>query len=454
LPPEDKAAAVEAEKRLRALDELLDKPTCATVLPSWKSTGTTMARRISQTTNHPKRNRRNVSPGASKQPDLQDAPKAPMPKNVRPMLATLVEKPFDRRGWLFEIKWDGYRTIAEIDNGRIRLYSRNGLSFTERYHRVAKTLEQIKHQVVLDGEVVVLDASGHSDFEALQNYRSHRSTGQLAYFVFDLLNLDGHDLRGLPLIRRKAILQQILPTLPNVVFCEHIEDQGLSFFDAVAKAGLEGMVAKDATSKYLAGRRSDCWLKIKAYLRQEAVIGGFTRPRNSRQHFGALVLGVYEGGELVHIGEVGGGFSEKRLAQVATQLAPLVQTQCPFRAKPRTKESATWVRPELVCEVRFTAWTGGYLRHPTFQGLRDDKTAGQISREAHAELSRKPSSSVVALTANRSTLQYGRGTDDSINSPTVEQLPGYRYRPRPGWSAGRQSPVAGWSSPRVPCLPQ
>ncbi len=149
--------------------------------------------------------------------------------------------------------------------------------------------------VMLVGEVVVLDERGHSNFEALQNYRSQRPGGQLAYFVFDLLYLDGHDLRGLPLVRRKTILQQILPAQPNGKFCEHIENQGLAFFDAAARASLEGIVAKDRNSKYLAGRRSDCWLKVKAYLRQEAVIGGVTWPRNSRQHFGALVLGVYEG---------------------------------------------------------------------------------------------------------------------------------------------------------------
>jgi bifunctional non-homologous end joining protein LigD len=191
--------------------------------------------------------------------------------------------------------------------------------------------------------------------------------------VFDLLHLEGHDLRGLPLRRRKAILQQILPKVPELSFCEHIEDTGLAFFDAVAKAGLEGMVAKDGNSVYRQGRRSDCWLKVKANLRQEAVIAGFTRPNGSRQHFGALVLGLYEDGELVHIGEVGGGFSARTLATVYAQLKPLVQARCPFQTKPKTNEPATWVRPELVCEVRFTARTGGHLRHPIFVGMRGER---------------------------------------------------------------------------------
>jgi bifunctional non-homologous end joining protein LigD len=141
------------------------------------------------------------------------------------------------------------------------------------------------------------------------------------------------------------------------------------------------MVAKDGTSKYLAGRRSDSWLKVKATLQQEAVIGGFTRPGGSRQHFGSLVLGVYEGRELVHIGEVGGGFDGRMLASVYAQLSPLVQPDCPFQKKPKTKSPATWVRPERVCEVRFTAWTGGHLRHPIFLGMRDDKVARMVCRE-------------------------------------------------------------------------
>jgi bifunctional non-homologous end joining protein LigD len=240
------------------------------------------------------------------------------------MLATLVHQPFDRRGWLFEIKWDGYRAIAEVDKGQMRLYSRNGLFFTKRYWPITADLQKLEHQAVLDGEVAVLDEKGHPSFESLQNYRNHRATGPLVYQVFDILYLDGHDLRGLPLRQRKAILQQILPKVPDLSYCEHIEDTGLAFFDAVAKAGLEGMVAKDGNSVYWEGRRSDCWLKVKANLRQEAVIGGFTRPNGRRQHFGALVLGLYEDGELVHIGEVGGGFSASSLANVFAQRKPLV----------------------------------------------------------------------------------------------------------------------------------
>jgi bifunctional non-homologous end joining protein LigD len=305
-----------------------------------------------------------------------------MPANLRPMLATLVDKPFDRAGWLFEVKWDGYRIIAAVGGGKARLYSRNGLSFSGRYPPIVAALEKLEHEAILDGEVVVVDEYGHSDFEALQNYRSNRPGSQLVCYVFDLLYLDGHDLRSLPLIRRKQLLQSILPTLPGVCFCEHIETNGMAFFQAISNMGLEGMIAKDGASAYRDSRRSDCWLKIKAYLRQEAVIAGFTRPRRSRKHFGALVVGVYDGNELVHIGEVGGGFSERSLAQVSAELAPLIGSSCPFRKRPKTLEPATWVEPRLICEVRFTAWTAtGHLRHPVFLGLRPDKNPHDVQRQ-------------------------------------------------------------------------
>jgi bifunctional non-homologous end joining protein LigD len=297
------------------------------------------------------------------------------------MLATLVKRPFDRAGWIFELKWDGYRTIAVVDKGNVRLYSRNGVPFSERFQSVATALATIPHRAVLDGEVVVLDEKGFPRFEALQNYWNHRSRGHLVYQVFDVLHLDGHDLCGLPLIRRKQILRQIISDVPGLVFCDHIEERGLAFFDAVVKARLEGMIAKDGTSKYLPGRRSDCWLKVKAYLQQEAVIAGFARSRGSRRHFEGLVIGVYEDGELVHIGEVGTGFDNRTLASVFAQLAPLVQSECPFRKKPKTKAPATWVKAKLVCEVRFTAWTGGHLRHPIFLGMREDKPARTVHRE-------------------------------------------------------------------------
>jgi bifunctional non-homologous end joining protein LigD len=214
------------------------------------------------TSKAPRTRKERESPGRDR-PDLRNTPRAPMPTNVRPMLATLVDRPFDRPGWIFEINWDGYRAIAELDEGGVRLYC-NGASFTERYHAVAAALARVPHRAVLDGDVVVLDDKGHPSFEALQNYRSHRATGHLVYEVFDILHLDGHDLCDLPLIQRREILREILPKVPGLALCDHVKERGLAFFEAVTKAGIKGMIAKDGASKYMPGRRSNCWLKVKA----------------------------------------------------------------------------------------------------------------------------------------------------------------------------------------------
>jgi bifunctional non-homologous end joining protein LigD len=194
--------------------------------------------------------------------EMQDAPKGKPPRKVKPMLATLVDKPFDRAGWLFEIKWDGYRAIAEVSQGGIRLYSRKQLSFNERYQPVVTALEQLGHEAVLDGEIVVLDGEGRPRFQLLQNYQKTRE-GQLVYYVFDLLYLDGRDLRSLPLSRRKKILQAILGTSLHVRLSDHVEQKGKLFLQAAKKQGLEGIMAKDGASPYREGKRTHEWLKIK-----------------------------------------------------------------------------------------------------------------------------------------------------------------------------------------------
>ena len=314
--------------------------------------------------------------------DLDDAPEAAMPRGVTPMLATLVDEAFDRRGWFFEVKWDGYRAIAEVRGGVVRLYSRNRKSFNDAYGPVVQSLRQIGHDVVLDGEVVVVDDSGMSQFQLLQNYQKS-GEGRLVYYVFDVLYADGHDLRDLPLRRRKEILHKLVDGVPNVQFSEHVEEKGKAFFEAAARAGLEGIMAKNAASPYREGQRTDDWLKIKAKRRQEAVIGGFTEPRGSRKGFGALVLGVYEGDDLVYIGHTGGGFNASTLAEVKAKLLPLEQKACPFKRRPVTNAPVHWVKPELVCEVNFQTWTDeGNMRMPIFIGLREDKPATEVRREA------------------------------------------------------------------------
>jgi bifunctional non-homologous end joining protein LigD len=328
--------------------------------------------------------KRNKNPPAL---DLSDAPKSKMPRNVKPMLATLAQKPFNRPGWLFEIKWDGYRAIAEVEKGRVRLYSRNQLSLEDRFGPIVEALRDLGHDAVLDGEVVVVDETGKPNFQWLQNYPG-LIQGQLLYYVFDLLYLDAHDLCKLPLVRRKDLLKRVSLPSPRVQVSDHIEEEGIPLFKAASKRGLEGIVAKDGESRYLEGRRSTYWLKVKTHHRQEAVIGGFTQPRGSRSAFGALLLGVYAGKDLIFIGQVGTGFSERTLAEVRSRLNPLIQKTCPFKEKPKTSTPVSWVKPKLVCEVKFQNWTAeGLLRQPVFLGLREDKTARDVHREIPEEVS-------------------------------------------------------------------
>lgn len=309
------------------------------------------------------------SQSAKPELDLRDAPTAAMPHKVKPMLAVPAETSFDRRGWFFEIKWDGYRAIAEIEAGNVLLYSRQQRAFDKSYSSVLESLKLLGHDAVLDGEIVVLDDAGRPQFEWLQNY-GRASPGLLVYYVFDLLYLDGHDLTGLPLRRRKELLASVLTDQQHVRISDHVEEFGQAFFAAVAERGLEGVMAKDAESPYRKGRRGPSWMKIKTQLRQRALICGFTRPRGTRTGFGALVLGIRKNDELSYIGSVGSGFSQKSLTEIRKRLEPLTQSRSPFKKTPKTDEPATWVRPVMECEITLAAWTeSGHVRHPVFQRL-------------------------------------------------------------------------------------
>jgi bifunctional non-homologous end joining protein LigD len=307
--------------------------------------------------------------------------KAEMPRNVRPMLATLVDAPFDRPGWIFEPKWDGYRAIAEVGPDRVRLYSRNQQPFESKFTSIVRSLGDLGHEAVLDGEVVALDAEGRAQFQLLQNYQK-TGRGNLVYYVFDLLYLDGRDLRTRPLLERKKLLRSILGRRADIRLSDHVEGDGVAFFRAAINKGLEGIIGKDGASPYREGARGAAWVKIKTRQRQEAVIGGFTAPRGRRAGLGALVLGVYEGSELVYIGHTGGGLDTAGLADLRSRLDPLVIDECPFRERPRTNAPVRWVTPKLVCEVVFQEWTGdGRMRQPIFVGLREDKPARAVRRE-------------------------------------------------------------------------
>jgi bifunctional non-homologous end joining protein LigD len=317
--------------------------------------------------------------------ELQEAPAGPMPRAVKPMLATLAGKPFDHPDWIFEVKWDGYRAVAEIRDGDVSLYSRNLIPLHRKYPPIAEALQTFGFDAVLDGEIVVVDDRGHPDFQMVQNYQKSGS-GHLLYYVFDLLYFQGHDLTGLPLLSRKELLKKILPPVPNIRFSDHVREEGVLFFTAVREKGLEGIVAKDGRSPYLVGIRSRRWLKVKNRLTQECVIAGFTQPRGGRRHFGTLILGVYEGGELVYVGHAGGGFAGKDLQEIRARLEPMIRKECPFKAEPKTNAPATWVKPQLVCEVALTGWTeDALMRHPVFLRLREDKAASEVVRASGGE---------------------------------------------------------------------
>lgn len=319
-----------------------------------------------------------------------------MPHGIQPMLATLVDQPFDRPDWIYEIKWDGFRAIAEIENDARRtvaFYSRKLNSFHDKFPQVYEALKAIRRRMVLDGEVVALDESGMPSFQKIQNAAGNQDN--LVYYVFDLLYVDGYDLRGLPQIERKRLLKAVLPESDRIRYCDHVIGQGTEFFRLAATRGLEGVIAKKADTPYLSGKRSEAWLKIKTQQRQEVIITGFTEPRGGRKYFGALVLGVYEDERLIYAGHTGTGFDEKELKLLHDKLCKLESGIMPYAKKPRTRMPVTWVRPELVCEVAFTEWTrDGSMRHPVYMGLRPDKDPRDVRRErregtgealAHAE---------------------------------------------------------------------
>ncbi len=300
---------------------------------------------------------------------------------IHPMLAKETDEPFDDENWLFEIKWDGYRAISEIKNGEVSLYSRNGNSFNQAYPLVYNELKKIKHNVVLDGEIVILNDEGKSDFKKLQHY-SDNTQFPICYYVFDLLSLNGHETYGLTLSERKELLQKLLPPNKIIKYSEHISTKGKSFFEAAKQQDLEGIMAKKADSQYHPGARTSEWLKIKHHKSTEVIIVGFTQPAGSRNHFGALVLGVRSGDGFEYVGHTGSGFSDKGLKEMYDRLKPLIQKDSPFNEVVKTNAPVTWVKPVLVCEIKFTEWTTDRkMRHPIFLRLREDKSAKDIVME-------------------------------------------------------------------------
>ena len=297
-----------------------------------------------------------------------------------PMLATLIDKPFDDKEWIFEIKWDGYRALAEKGK-EVLLVSRNQKLF-KQFPSINEELKKIPGKWILDGEVVVLDKKGRSDFQLLQNYQ-RRKVRHPVYYVFDILSYQGSDLRHLTLVERRKILKELLKQvrLKFVRFSKSIEGKGKAFFSQAKKKGLEGIMAKKKESLYRSVRTRD-WLKIKTGMRQEVVIGGFTKPQGSRAYLGALLVGVYKKGKLVYAGHVGGGFNREGLKEMYEKLKKITVSKSAFAIEPHPNTPVTWVRPKLVCEVKFAEWTeDGMLRQPVFMGIRVDKSPKQVVRE-------------------------------------------------------------------------
>ncbi len=306
--------------------------------------------------------------------------------DLRPMLATLTDKPFDDADWVFETKWDGFRTIAVAKPGQATLYSRNLNDISRKYPSICAALAKIKQDAVLDGELVALDEHGRSRFQLLQN--AEREPAQLLYCVFDLLYLDGEDLRGKTLLERKTALKRILPKSRLLLYSEHVAGKGIDAFNRAKRAQEEGVMAKLASGPYHSGFRTREWLKVKASQEQEVVIVGFTAPRRSRKYFGALVLAVREGNGWRYVGRAGTGFNADTLRSVHEKLTPLITDKKPIAEKVPDVGNTTWVKPRLVAEVKFTEWTtAGEMRHPVFLGLRTDKPATEVIREQAKPLS-------------------------------------------------------------------
>jgi bifunctional non-homologous end joining protein LigD len=302
------------------------------------------------------------------------------------MLATLTDKPFDDPDWVFETKWDGFRAMAKVAPGHASLYSRNLIDISRKYPAICQALAAIKHEAVLDGELVALDAHGRSRFQLLQN--AEREPARLLYCVFDLLYLDGKDLRDRKLLERKAALERILPKSPLLLYSAHVVGEGLKAFNRAKRLGEEGVMAKRAASRYYSGQRTREWLKVKASQEQEVVIVGFTAPRRSRKYLGSLVLAVRDGKDWKYAGRAGTGFNAETLRALHEKLVPLITKVKPIAEKVPDEANTTWVKPKLVAEVKFTEWTSaGEMRHPVFLGLRTDKQATDVVREEPKPLS-------------------------------------------------------------------
>jgi bifunctional non-homologous end joining protein LigD len=309
----------------------------------------------------------------------------------------LLETPPDHGGWIYELKFDGFRALALKDKGKVQLLSRNENELTQKFAEVAAAMADLPgQQWVIDGEVVALDEAGRSSFQLLQAREMEAKKSPLYYYVFDLLELDGKDLTALPLTTRKEALRQLCETADDPIrFSAEVGDDPKKLLQQVQRMGLEGIIGKLADSKYEAGRRSGAWIKLKCVNEQEFVIGGYTPPAGARKHFGALLVGYYEKKKLLFAGKVGTGFNSKLLASLHQKFEKEARADCPFDDLPSKQggkwvqgitpammRKCHWVNPVFVAQIKFAEWTrDAKLRQPVFLGLREDKKPAEVKRE-------------------------------------------------------------------------
>ncbi len=305
---------------------------------------------------------------------------------IRPMLASVSKTAFDDPEWIYEIKWDGYRAVTEIDKKGVKFYSRNGIDFSERFPVIYQALKKIGQKVILDGEIVLLNEKNLPDFQKLQYYENHLNY-PLIYYVFDILELNGKNMEKLPLTDRKTILKKLLKKNPVVRYCDHVDEHGISFLEKAKEQGLEGIIAKRKNSEYSRGYRSKEWLKIKNVQSTEVVIVGYTEPQGGRNHFGSLVLANKKGKQWLYRGHVGTGFSTELLSSLKSKMKPLETDSSPFKEEVPLNGNVTWLKPKLVADIAYTEITRDKVfRHPVFLRLRDEKNTETINEEVVEEI--------------------------------------------------------------------
>lgn len=345
-------------------------------------------------------------------------------KFITPMLTSIAPKPFSDKDWAFEIKWDGYRAVADLRTN-IQLYSRNGLSYLKKFKKIADSLRLQEHEMILDGELVAYDEKGKPNFQWLQKIGDNPNI-TVVYQVFDLLWLNGHSTENLNFLQRKELLKDAIIETENIKYHDHILEDGKDFFQLVENMGLEGMIAKKTDSTYVEGARNGDWLKVKRQQTEEVIICGFTAPKGSRKKFGSLILGRYLDNKLIFCGHTGTGFSDKTLVELYDKMKPLIISKSVFEEIPKTNGQPTWIKPELIAEIKFTELTQDQIfRHPVYLRLRDDlnpkdlkfsmKSADEdeislkkIKREREDEKIEKISKQEVKLT-NQNKIYFPKG---------------------------------------------